>query len=49
MIDWDNHDGVNLPMINDFMRNQFYEKIIKDNVKNMMISKRIWALGLVSS
>ena len=26
-IDWNNHDGVNLPMLNDFMRNQFYDNI----------------------
>jgi hypothetical protein len=33
-IDWNNHDGVNLPMINDFMRNQFYDNVLQDNVKD---------------
>lgn len=32
-IDWRNHDGVNLNMLNDFVRNQFYDKAIADNVK----------------
>lgn len=27
-IDWLNHDGVNRSMINDFMRNQFYDRIL---------------------
>ena len=31
-IDWMDHDGVNLPMLNDFLRNQFYDAIIKNNV-----------------
>lgn len=31
-IDWYDHDGVNLPMINDFLRNQFYDTIIRNNV-----------------
>jgi predicted RNA methylase len=31
-INWSDHDGVNLPMINDFLRNQFYDTIIKNNV-----------------
>ena len=32
-IDWFNNDGVNLPMLNDFLRNQFYDSIIRNNVK----------------
>jgi SAM-dependent methyltransferase len=27
-IDWDNHDGVNRAMINDFVRNQFYDRAL---------------------
>jgi hypothetical protein len=27
-IDWDNHDGVNRAMINDFVRNQFYDRVL---------------------
>lgn len=48
MIDWNNHDGVNLPMINDFMRNQFYENIIKDNVKNKTVLDIGFGTGLLS-
>ncbi len=31
-IDWQSHDGVQLPMINDFIRNQFYDKILHRTV-----------------
>lgn len=27
-IDWHNHDGINLSMINDLMRNQFYDRVL---------------------
>jgi hypothetical protein len=33
-IDFQNHDGVNLSMINDYMRNRFFENIIKDSVRD---------------
>lgn len=33
-IDFKNHDGVNLAMINDFMRNQFYDRVLAHNVNN---------------
>ena len=33
-IDWKNDDGVNFDMINDFMRNQFYDRILSRYVKN---------------
>lgn len=33
-IDWRNHDGVNLSMINDFLRNQFYDSSLKETVKD---------------
>ena len=29
-IDFQHHDGVNLPMINDFMRNQFYDQVLTE-------------------
>jgi hypothetical protein len=48
MIDWDNHDGVNVSMINDFMRNQFYENIVKDNVKNKTVLDIGFGTGLLS-
>lgn len=48
MIDWNNHDGVNFSMINDFMRNQFYEKIIKNNVKNKTVLDIGFGTGLLS-
>ena len=48
MIDWNNDDGVNLPMINDFMRNQFYENIIKNNVKDKTVLDIGFGTGLLS-
>lgn len=33
-IDWGHHDGVNIGMLNDFMRNQFYDRAIRDTVKD---------------
>lgn len=27
--DWQNHDGINRPMINDFVRNQFFDSVLK--------------------
>lgn len=48
MIDWQNHDGVNIPMIRDFMRNQFYEDIIKDNVQDKTVLDIGFGTGLLS-
>jgi len=33
-IDWAIDDGINLPMINDFMRNQFYDNVLRNRVNN---------------
>lgn len=33
-IDWGTHDGVNLSMLNDFMRNRFYDRAISQQVNN---------------
>lgn len=32
--DWNNHDGINKNMINDFTRNQYYDRILRDNVRD---------------
>lgn len=47
-IDWLNHDGVNLSMINDFMRNQFYERIMRDAVCNTDCTDVGFGTGLLS-
>lgn len=47
-IDWLNDDGVNLPMINDFLRNQFYDTIIKDNVRDKHCVDIGFGTGLLS-
>ena len=47
-IDFYNHDGVNRGMINDFMRNQFYENIISGNVKNQHCIDIGFGTGLLS-
>jgi hypothetical protein len=47
-IDWNNQDGVNLPMINDFMRNQFYDNILRDNVKDKHCLDIGFGTGLLS-
>lgn len=47
-IDWNNHDGVNLPMINDYVRNQFYDRIIKSNVQNLPVLDIGFGTGLLS-
>jgi predicted RNA methylase len=48
MIDWQNDDGVNLPMICDFMRNQFYEDIIANNVQGKTVLDVGFGTGLLS-
>lgn len=47
-IDWNNHDGVNLPMINDYVRNQFYNQIIRDNVQGSPVLDIGFGTGLLS-
>jgi hypothetical protein len=47
-IDWHNHDGVNLGMINDFMRNQFYDRILSRYVKDQDCTDIGFGTGLLS-
>lgn len=47
-IDWEMHDGVNLAMINDITRNQFYDKILRGNVKNKNCVDIGFGTGLLS-
>lgn len=47
-LDWDNHDGINLPMINDFMRNQFYDDVLRNNVKDKHCLDIGFGTGLLS-
>lgn len=47
-IDWFNHDGVNLSMINDFMRNQFYDRILGRYVSGQRCTDIGFGTGLLS-
>lgn len=47
-IDWSNHDGVNLAMINDHTRNHFYDRIIKKNVPGRQVLDIGFGTGLLS-
>jgi hypothetical protein len=47
-IDWINHDGVNRAMINDFMRNQFYDSIIASEVNGKSCVDIGFGTGLLS-
>lgn len=47
-IDWFNHDGVNLAMINDFMRNQFYDRILSRYVNGQSCTDVGFGTGLLS-
>ena len=47
-IDFKNHDGVNLSMINDFMRNQFYDQVLRDHVHNQRCVDIGFGTGLLS-
>lgn len=47
-IDWYNHDGVNLGMINDFMRNQFYDRVLSRYVSNQRCTDIGFGTGLLS-
>ena len=47
-IDFKNHDGIFLPMLNDFMRNQFYDQVLKDYVRNQHCLDIGFGTGLLS-
>ena len=47
-IDFQHHDGVNLPMINDFMRNQFYDRILSRYVASQRCTDIGFGTGLLS-
>jgi hypothetical protein len=47
-IDWHNHDGVNLGMINDFMRNQFYDRILSRYVADQRCTDIGFGTGLLT-
>jgi hypothetical protein len=47
-IDFANHDGVNRAMINDFMRNQFYDNIFRDRVQGQHCIDIGFGTGLLS-
>lgn len=47
-IDWANDDGVCLPMINDLPRNQFYNKILSESVKDQYCTDIGFGTGLLS-
>ena len=48
MIDWQNHDGVNISMLNDHVRNQFYNRILRDNVLDQDCIDIGFGTGLLS-
>jgi hypothetical protein len=47
-IDWHNHDGVNLGMINDFVRNQFYDRILSRYVTDQHCTDIGFGTGLLT-
>ena len=47
-IDWENDDGVSFPMINDFVRNSFYDRIFKNTVKDKVCLEIGFGTGLLS-
>ena len=47
-IDWRNHDGVNLRMIDDFVRNQFYDRVLSRYVKDQYCTDIGFGTGLLS-
>lgn len=47
-IDFEHHDGVNLAMINDFMRNQFYDRVLSRYVANQHCTDIGFGTGLLS-
>jgi hypothetical protein len=47
-IDWQGDDGVNRAMINDFMRNQFYDAVLRDHVRDQHCVDIGFGTGLLS-
>jgi hypothetical protein len=47
-INWHHHDGVNLGMINDFMRNQFYDRVLSRYVQDQLCTDIGFGTGLLS-
>lgn len=47
-IDWQDDDGVNLAMLNDFIRNQFYDKILAPYVQDQDCTDIGFGTGLLS-
>lgn len=47
-IDWFNHDGVNFGMINDFMRNQFYDRVLSRHVRGQYCTDVGFGTGLLT-
>jgi hypothetical protein len=47
-IDWLNHNGVNLGMLNDFIRNQFYDRILSRYVANQYCIDIGFGTGLLT-
>jgi hypothetical protein len=47
-IDWQNHDGVNIGMINDYMRNQFYDRVLATEVNGCTCTDIGFGTGLLS-
>ncbi len=47
-LDWYDHDGINLPMINDIVRNQFYDKSLANSVANCNCVDIGFGTGLLS-
>ena len=47
-IDFKHQDGTNLPMLNDFVRNQFYDRVLMNNVHNQRCLDIGFGTGLLS-
>ncbi len=47
-IDWYNDDGVNFPMINGYARNSFYDRMLKEEVKDKVCLDIGFGTGLLS-
>jgi Ribosomal protein L11 methyltransferase (PrmA) len=47
-LDWENDDGINLAMINDIIRNQYYEKILSRYVRDQECIDIGFGTGLLS-
>jgi predicted RNA methylase len=47
-LNWVEHDGINFSMINDYVRNSFYDNILKDTVKDKICLEIGFGTGLLS-